>query len=34
MFAQIARGEIERLATDAVGEQVDRVRERLRNLLP
>lgn len=34
MFAQIARGEIERRATDAVGEQVDRVRERLRNLLP
>lgn len=34
MFAQIARGEIERRATDALGEQVDRVRERLRNLLP
>ena len=34
MFAQIASGEIERRATDAVGEQVDRVRERLRNLLP
>jgi len=34
MFAQIARGEIERRATDALGEQVDRVRERLRNLIP
>jgi len=34
MFAQIASGEIERRATDAVGEQVERVRERLRNLLP
>jgi len=34
MFAQIARGEIERRATDALGEQVERARERLRNLLP
>lgn len=34
VFAQIARGEIERRATDVIGEQVDRVRDRLRNLLP
>ncbi|MDP1757594.1 MAG: AsmA-like C-terminal region-containing protein, partial [Pseudohongiella sp.] len=34
VFAQIARGEIERRASDAIGEQVDRVRDRLRNLLP
>jgi hypothetical protein len=34
MFAQIARGDIKRRASDAVGEQVDRVRDRLRNLIP
>ncbi len=34
VFAQIARGEIERRASDAIGEQVDRVRDRLRDLLP
>ncbi|MDP2284954.1 MAG: AsmA family protein [Pseudohongiella sp.] len=34
IFAQIARGEIERRANDAIGGQVDRVRDRLRNLLP
>lgn len=31
-FVQIARDEVERRATDAVGEQVERVRDRLRNL--
>jgi len=33
MFAQIARDEIQRRATDAVTEQVDRLRDRVRNLL-
>lgn len=31
-FAQIARDEVERRAGDAIGEQVERVRDRLRNL--
>jgi AsmA protein len=34
VFAQIARGDIERRPSDAVGEQVDRVRDRLRNQIP
>lgn len=33
VFAQIARDEIQRRATDAVTEQVDRLRDRVRNLL-
>ncbi len=32
VFAQIARNEIERRAGDAIGEQVDRLRDRVRNL--
>ncbi len=33
MFAEIARGEIERRASEAVGEQIENVRNRIRNLL-
>jgi AsmA protein len=33
VFAQIARDEIQRRATDAVSDQVDRLRDRIRNLL-